>query len=183
MCIRDSYSAPNESIVVGATFDPESGQTTYGGARYVSPHLRPFLAVVVHPGPQPLDVDVMNGNVVLIPESVVSKLGNLDPVFQHGMGDTDYSMRARKLCIRILLTAGYVGNCSKNSLKGSYRDKALPLPERLKQLFSRKGLPWRSWLSMCWRHGGTLWPLHFFWGYFKVILLSLIHISEPTRPY
>jgi len=166
---RDSV-APDEAIVVGAISDPETGTTTYGGARYVSPRFRPFLCTVVHPGPTPLDVDVMNGNVVLVPDGIARRLGNFDPVFEHGMGDTDYSMRARKLGIRILLTAGYVGVCSRNSLKGTHRDRALPLQQRLRQIFSRKGLPWRSWLTMCWRHGGVLWPVHFMWGYAKVIL-------------
>lgn len=166
---RDS-AAPDEAIVVGAVSDPVNHQTTYGGARYVSPRIRPFLCTVVHPAKRPQDVDVVNGNVVLIPDGIARKLGNLDPVFEHGMGDTDYSMRARKLGIRILLTAGYVGVCSRNSLKGTHRDRALPLQQRLKQIFSRKGLPWRSWLTMCWRHGGMLWPVHFLWGYTKVIL-------------
>lgn len=163
-------TAPDETIVVGAISDPETGKTTYGGARYVSPRFRPFLCTMVNPGSQPQDVDVVNGNVVLIPDSIARRLGNLDPVFEHGMGDTDYSMRAGKLGIRILLTAGYVGVCSRNSLKGTHRDRALPLQQRLRQIFSRKGLPWRSWLTMCWRHGGVLWPMHFMWGYAKVIL-------------
>ncbi len=167
---RNHLASNDEAIVVGAISDPVSGETTYGGARHVSPRFRPFLAKVVHPEPLPLDVDVINGNVVLIPDAVARKLGNLDPVFEHGMGDTDYSMRARKRGIRILLTAGYVGECSRNSLKGTHRDNALPLHQRIKQIFSRKGLPWRSWLTMCWRHGGVLWPVHFMWGYSKVIL-------------
>lgn len=169
LAARDS-AAPGEAIVVGAVSDPETGKTTYGGARYVSPRLRPFLCTMLDPGTNPQDVDVVNGNVVLIPDGIARKLGNLDPVFEHGMGDTDYSMRARRLGIRILLTAGYVGVCSRNSSKGTHRDKALSLRQRLQQIFSRKGLPWRSWLTMCWRHGGVLWPVHFLWGYTKVIL-------------
>lgn len=164
------FAAPDEVIVVGAVSDPETGTMTYGGARYVSPRFRPFLCTVVTPEAQPTDVDVVNGNVVMIPDAIARRLGNLDPVFEHGMGDTDYSMRARKLGIRILQTAGYIGVCSRNSLKGTHRDKALPLSQRVRQIFSRKGLPWRSWLTMCWRHGGVLWPVHFLWGYTKVIL-------------
>jgi GT2 family glycosyltransferase len=161
--------AAGDAIVVGAIADPVSGQATYGGARYVSPCFRPFLATVVHPGSQPQDVDVMNGNLVLIPDCIARKLGNLDPMFEHGMGDTDYSMRARKQGIRILLTAGYAGTCPRNSLMGTHRDKALPLLQRVRHIFTRNGLPWRSWLKMCWRHGGLLWPVHFVWAYAKVI--------------
>lgn len=166
---KDSVS-PDDAIVVGAVSDPDSGQTTYGGLRDVEPRFRPFLAELLDPVDHPQDVDVMNGNVVLIPDRVARRLGNVDPVFEHGMGDTDYSKRARKLGIRIILTAGYVGVCSRNSLLGTHRDKEMPLLQRVRQIFSRKGLPWRSWLVMCWRHGGALWPIHFLWGYAKVIL-------------
>lgn len=164
------FAAPDDAIVVGAVSDPEGGHTTYGGLRDVEPRFRPFLARLLDPADRPQDVDVMNGNVVLVPDGIARKLGNLDPVFEHGMGDTDYSKRARKLGIRVLLTAGYVGACSRNPLKGTHRDKALSLLRRVQQIFSRKGLPWRSWLTMCWRHGGVLWPVHFVWGYAKVIL-------------
>lgn len=169
LAARDS-AAPGEAIVVGAISDPEGGHTTYGGRRDVEPRFRPFLARLLDPTDRPQEVDVMNGNVVMIPDGVARKLGNLDPVFEHGMGDTDYSKRARKLGVPVLLTAGYVGACSCNPLKGTHRDKALPLLQRVRQVFSRKGLPWRSWLTMCWRHGGMLWPVHFLWGYAKVIL-------------
>ena len=165
-----AFAAPDEVVVVGAVSDPDGGHTTYGGLRDVEPRFRPFLARLLDPGGSPQDVDVMNGNVVLIPDGVARKLGNLDPVFEHGMGDTDYSKRARKQGIRVLLTAGYVGACSRNPLKGTHRDKTLSLRQRVQQIFSRKGLPWRSWLTMCWRHGGVLWPIHFFWGYAKVLL-------------
>lgn len=170
MLAAHDFALPDEAIVVGAVSDPEGGHATYGGLRDASPYLRPFLAYLLEPSGRPQDVDVMNGNVVLIPDSVARKLGNLDPVFEHGMGDTDYSKRARKQGIRVVMTAAYVGACSRNPLRGTHRDKALPLLQRVRQVFSRKGLPWRSWLTMCWRHGGALWPVHFLWGYTKVIL-------------
>lgn len=170
-----NFAAPDDAIVVGAISDPEGVHTTYGGLRAVEPRFRPFLARLQEPSGHPQDVDVMNGNVVLIPDSIARKLGNLDPVFEHGMGDIDYSKRARKKGIRILLTGGYVGTCPRNPLRGTHRDKALPLLQRLQQIFSRKGLPWRSWLIMCWRHGGVLWPVHFIWGYTKVIRESVLN--------
>lgn len=163
-------SADKEVMVVGAVCDPETGRLTYGGNRRVDPYLHPFLCTRVVPNGAPQDVDVVNGNVIFVPDTIARTLGNLDPLFEHGMGDTDYSMRARKRGMRILQTAGYIGTCSHNPSKGTYKDGALGMSERLRQVFSRKGLPWRSWLTMCWRHGGTLWPVHFVWAYIKVIL-------------
>ena len=162
----------DEAIVVGAVCDPDTGNRTYGGARYLDPVFRPFLCEAVLPNGKPQEVDVINGNVVLIPNSIARKVGNLDPVFEHGMGDTDYAMRARKLGIKILMTADYVGTCSVNSTKGTYKDKNLSFMTKISQLFSRKGQPLRSWFAMCWRHGGLLWPLHFMSGYIKIIIGS-----------
>jgi GT2 family glycosyltransferase len=157
-------------MVVGAVRDPESGRMSYGGNRRVDPLLRPFLCTRVEPNGLPQDVDVINGNVVFVPDSVARALGNLDPVFEHAMGDTDYSMRARQRGLRILQTGRYVGLCSPNPLKGTHQDNTFGVIERLRRVFSRKGLPWRSWLTLCRRHGGVLWPVHFAWAYTKVIL-------------
>lgn len=163
-------SAEEEVMVVGAVRDPDTGRLTYGGNRRVDSYLRPFLCSRVEPNGAPQDVDVVNGNVLFVPDAIAQTLGNLDPVFEHSMGDTDYSMRARKRGRRILLTAGFVGTCSHNPSKGTHKDGTLDMAGRLGQVFSRKGLPWRSWLIMCWRHGGVLWPIHFVWAYAKVIL-------------
>ncbi|MEI6067824.1 MAG: glycosyltransferase family 2 protein [Methylococcaceae bacterium] len=159
-----------ETIVVGAVCDQDTGIRTYGGARYLDPVFRPFLYEQLSPNGKPQEVDVFNGNVVLIPNAIARKLGNLDPVFEHGMGDIDFAMRARKLGIKILMTADCVGTCSVNSAEGTYKDKKLSFKTRISQLFSRKGQPLRSWFAMCWRHGGLLWPLHFLSGYIKIII-------------
>lgn len=159
-----------DAIVVGAVRDPASGRLSYGGSRRVAPRWRPFLARTVEPDGRPAEVDVINGNVVLIPHTVAAGFGNLDPRFEHAMGDTDYALRARRAGITILQTGSFVGDCSRNTTRGTLRDRTAPLRRRLADAVSRKGLPPRSWMTLCRRHGGPLWPLHFAWGYTKVIL-------------
>ncbi len=160
----------NEAIVVGAIKDPVSGQISYGGGRRIAPFLKPFRYIMVEPTGQVESVDVINGNVVWIPDGVARRVGNLDPRFEHGMGDTDYSMRARKLDIRIVQTPSFIGNCPRNSNVGSYKDRQVSLKKRLQLIFAPKGLPWRSWLHICVRHGGILWPIHFCWPYVKLLM-------------
>jgi GT2 family glycosyltransferase len=89
------------------------------------------------------------------------------------MGDTDYGLRARALGIPSYVAAGIVGHCSQNPLAGSYLDPSLPLARRWQLMRSRKGLPVRSWLHFCRRHGGRAWPLHFAWPYTKLVLSGL----------
>lgn len=156
-------------IVVGAISEPATGQFAYGGARHIGGPFRPFLCTYILPNGQPQELDVMNGNLVLIPNTIAQALKNVDPTFEHAMGDTDYAMRARRQGFKILLTGDYVGHCSRNEIKGTYQDKTLSLKERFSQALSRKGLPLQSWLTMCMRHGGWLWPIHFVWGYAKII--------------
>lgn len=160
----------SRAIVVGAVRDPATGRLSYGGSRRVAPRWRPFLARTIEPDGRPAEVDVINGNVVLIPHTVAASFGNLDPRFEHAMGDTDYALRARRAGITILQTGHFVGDCARNTTRGTLRDRSAPLRRRLADAVSRKGLPPRSWLALCRRHGGLLWPLHFAWGYTKVIL-------------
>ena len=158
------------AIAVGATRDPSTGQMTYGGAKWVDPIWRPFLATPMVPNGQAQAIDVMNGNVVLIPAAIAQRLGSLDPVFEHAMGDTEYSMRARKHGISIFLTPTYVGTCARNSNTGSYRDRSLGFRARMALAVSRKGIPPKSWWHMCRLHGGPLWLIHFVWSYIRIAI-------------
>jgi len=158
-------------IVVGATADPETGQTTYGGDIAPS-RWRPFHYRRLTPGAEPMECHAMNGNIVLIPAGIVRIVGNLDPLFEHAMGDTDYALRARRAGFRIYIAPGHLGECSGNQVNGTYRDPVVPLSDRWRKMLSRKGLPFRSWLHFTRRHGGMLWPLYFAWPYFRLLIMQ-----------
>lgn len=163
-------STGSEAIVVGAICDSKTGALTYGGGIRQNPTLRPFNYQLLKPNGHAQLIEVMNGNVVLIPDRLARALGNLDPVFEHGMGDTDYALRACSMGKSILLTPEYVGTCSRNPLAGTFHDAKASIATRFRFALSRKGLPWKSWLALCYRHGGVLWPLHFLWGYMRIII-------------
>jgi GT2 family glycosyltransferase len=155
-------------IVVGATADPLTGQTSYGGDIAHS-RWRPFNYRRLGRTTEPVECHAMNGNIVLIPAAVVQSIGNLDPVFEHAMGDTDYALRARRAGFQVYVAPGHLGECTNNPTDGTYRDKRLPLTERWRKMLSRKGLPPRSWRHFTRRHGGLLWPLHFAWPYIRLL--------------
>lgn len=159
-------------LMVGATSDAE-GRLTYGGDVHDGGWHR-FKYRRVGGGPEPVRCDAMNGNCVLIPREVLRKVGNLDPAFEHAMGDTDYALRARAAGFEVWVASGFVGHCSVNPLAGGFDDVSLPLRQRWKALLSRKGVPWRSYLHFMRRHGGVLWPLHFVWPYLRVLGSSLL---------
>ena len=122
-----------EVMVVGAVRDPETGQLTYGGNRRVDPSLRPFLCTRVEPNGSPQDVDVVNGNIFFVPDSIARAIGNLDPIFEHGMGDTDYSMRARKPGTAYFADCWLCWLLFAQSSTGTHKDGALAMTGRLQK--------------------------------------------------
>ena len=163
-----SDSMHSNNLYVGSTRDVESEITTYGGLKRHGP-IKRFRFDLVEPSVNMIACDTMNGNCVLVPDNVARKLGNLDPVFEHAMGDIDYGLRAHKLGCKILLLPGYFGFCSK--------DELCSLPEaesgrlvRLKWLLGQKALPPKSWMSLVRRHGGILWPLYWIQPYLWALI-------------
>jgi GT2 family glycosyltransferase len=161
-------------IVVGSTHDSLAGQVTYGGERRVSPW-RPARFRKVEPQSQPVRVDTFDGNIVLISRPVAQQVGNLDPVFEHAMGDLDYGLRASKLGVELWLAPGWYGVCDGNAVAGTFLDPALPWRRRWKLMMSRKGLPPRSWWHFNRRHSGLLGPLVFAWPYLRTLMSQRPH--------
>lgn len=160
-------------IVVGSTVDEQSGNLTYGGERRAA-WWRRISFVTVQPSDRPQLCDSMNGNIVLIPAEVARLVGNLDPAFEHAMGDNDYALRARKLGVSVWLAPGVHGTCGHNPRSGTFQDCSLSLRRRWSLLLSPKGIPWRSWLVLTRRHAGPIWPMYFVWPYLKLLSKALV---------
>ncbi|BAY75409.1 glycosyl transferase family protein [Nostoc linckia NIES-25] len=169
----------SNSIVVGSTKDPQTGKPTYGGSvkskRWYSNKFE-FL----EPSGVLQECDTMYGNCVLIPDSVARKVGNLDAAFIHSLGDLDYGLRARKLGCSIWVAPGYVGICSKNSIRNSWADSDLPLSERLKKVVQIKGFPLKPWTIFCRRHSGLFWFIYWFLPYIRAIIGYRDLATSPT---
>ena len=174
--LRASAAAP--VLLVGSTVDAATGQVTYGGELRPSAW-RPMRVVRILPGQVPQLCDSMTGNIVLISAEAARRVGNVDPLFEHSMGDTDYALRARALGVRAWVDAGVHGTCSDNPPRGTWVDPMQPLARRWRDIHTRKGLPWRSWLALTRRHAGVLWPIHFALPYAKVLVQGLLW--QPLR--
>jgi len=148
------------AIVIGAMVDSDTGLTSYSGQ--VRPHrLRRMHFDKVEPGSAPVEVKTMHGNLVLIPRAVYRRVGPLDSGFTHKFCDFDYGLRARSLGCEVWLAPGHLGGCAPNAQEQPWLDRSAPLSERVRLLFSPKGLPPREWWRFVRRHGGVLAPLLF----------------------
>lgn len=88
----------------------------------------------------PQKVTHMNGNVVLVPKSVVDKIGIMDPKLHHDLGDVDYGLTAIANGINIYTTrrpiaAGYSNDFCR------VRKWGVSLRQRFKKLKSPLGSP------------------------------------------
>lgn len=133
----------NADVVVGATCDP-NGRMSYGGVKKTSKFFAKFDLM------NPLETaseqcDTFNCNCVLMKADAFKTAGNLDSKYTHSMGDYDYGMTIRRLGMTVLSSLDYVGQCSDNDVKGSWRDSSLPRFKRLKLKEGAKGLPFSDW--------------------------------------
>ena len=161
-------------IAVGST-DNDAGELSYGGSVPASRFNRLKMRKVV-PGDAPRLAVTMNGNCVLVPRAVYERIGLLDDVYRHAMGDNDYGFRACKAGIPIRVMPGYAGRCNNdNRVVGSFNDPALPLRTRWQKITSPKGLPFDSWRALCRRHAGPAWPLVWLLPYARLLLSAAAH--------
>lgn len=126
-----SYACDEKSIICGA-FCSDTGEFSYGGRKKDNTPLIPNGIMQ--------DVYWLNGNCVLVPKYVVKKIGLLDKMFHHHLGDFDYGLRAIKSGIKIVSTRKYLGVCSPNNIKNvRSRKNGLSLLGRFKRLYSPLG--------------------------------------------
>lgn len=121
-----------KAILVGATVDPEDGQTTYSGLRRSGFH--PLSHALVEPDGSLQSIDTFNGNFVLVPVEIAEQLRGIDGEYAHALADIDYGARARRAEVPLLLLPEPVGTCPRNPPR-----KSQGLVSDWKHFISRKG--------------------------------------------
>ena len=175
-----------KAIVAGSTYDPDTGDFTYGGIVKITP-LLPFKFRFLEPTTAAQSCDSMNGNCVLIPSSVVQVVGNLDPAFIHYLSDWEYGLRARQKGCTVWIAPGYQGACSPNPQ--STKIDAANMSEGLQKMSQPKGLafkdatlqPWEEWKVFAQRHGGLFWPIYWLLPYRRLVWLSVLSKLGLTK--
>lgn len=122
----------NDECIICGAFCSENGDFSYGGRR------NDDTAII--PNGTMQDVYWLNGNCVLVSRAVVLKIGLLDCMFQHHLGDFDYGLRAREAGIKVLTTRKYLGVCTPNTVRNNRaRKDGLTISARFKRLYSPMG--------------------------------------------
>ena len=144
--LQSSAETGDNVIIAGATKSAKTGQTTYG--------LRGDNGHRLTPDGTLQSGHDLNGNFVLIPKSVYSKLGMLDAHYHHAGGDTDYGLRAKEADIGVLLDKDYCGTCEEHPTLSVWCNPDHPLTERWRSLNHPLGMPLRTLFYHERRHYG-----------------------------
>lgn len=150
-------------IVTGSTRDPVTGRLTYGGVRRTS-RFRRLRFDLIPPGSRPVQAETMNGNITLVPRSVVRRVGNIDAAYVHSMGDFDYGLRARAAGCSVWIAPDTAGTCAQNPPWDAER---VTLGSLWRRMLGTKDLPTSAWSTFARRWAGPLWPIYFISPYLQ----------------
>lgn len=124
-----------KSIICGSIQSPDDATVlTYGGCKLINKKFQPNFPNGL------LEVaDIINGNCVLVPHEVYLKVGNLDWMYRHAIGDNEYSLRAQKKNVLSYSTGYFVGTCSNSNGLPKWCRPDVTIKERFKNLYSPLG--------------------------------------------
>lgn len=121
----------NHNIIVGLIKDSATGNIIYGGTDK--------SGKLIQESERPQPIINMNGNVVLVPKSVVKDIGIIDFVYWHDIGDVDYGLMATKAGIPVLTTRKAIANGYSNGKFCRVRKWGTTVTKRFKKLYSPLG--------------------------------------------
>ena len=163
-----SYLSANETCgIVGATRSAICDNVTYGG--------RNQQGELLVPNGEIQSCIWANWNCFLIDSNVIEKIGIIDGKYQHSWGDFDFSNRMIKGGVPIYEAISYVGECEQNSNKGSYKDPGLNRVERLRKMFSPKGMPFQSYFRYNIKLEGFWGGIKAMYGYCSTIAYIVLN--------
>lgn len=145
------------AICIGSTCDHE-GNITYGGKALTSRYSLQGRFIFSEDEFMPCDLG--NANIMLVPSLAVKRIGILSSAFTHGIADYDYTLKARKAGIDVLVAPGFLGTCIHDHDK-NWKSARVRLKERIAFLKSPKGLAYSEYLGFIRYHFPLSYPMAF----------------------
>lgn len=176
-CLKKFNAA---GIYSGCTCSKNNSQkVTYGGDVMVNR----FLATSkrLSPNGKPQLCDVANGNILLIPKSIVNHIGIFCDKYTHRMADYDYTLTARKNGIPILITSYFCGECD-NDHQYNYKEFAELNYSKRKQYLNSPLRSAKDYLIYIKRHFLFRYPIVYL-GYISKLFFPKLYLFLDRRRY
>jgi GT2 family glycosyltransferase len=143
---------------------------TYGGRKLVNKFQAKSYKVVPD-DKKPISCEYGNANVMLIDKDIVSSIGFFSNHYTHYLGDYDYTLRAVKAKKGVWVAPGYYGICDNDHGK-AWVPQQKPLKERIKYLYSVKGLTLKEYMI----YNRVHFPIEYPGAYIKLWLKTLFPV-------
>lgn len=134
-----------DAILIGSFNDPTTSDFTYGGRTLKNKYSLAANPVIPN-NTSPQLCDLGNGNFMLVPNSVVEKIGTLSSDYTHGIADFDYTLKAKKAGIPSYISSFYLGTCKNDFDMAKKKESRVSLKKRIEYLYSIKGLSYKEYL-------------------------------------
>lgn len=165
----DRLADRDDVVVVGATCD-DDGKFTYG-LKCREKWYKKNITKRIEPSKEEVIGETCNANCVLIRNSILKRVGNMDSAYTHSLGDYDMGFAMTRKGYKLISSEDYVGVCNSNSVKGTWQDTSLSRRERLKRKESIKGSPLKEWFHFVNKNFGILKAIRFsVTPYVKIVL-------------
>lgn len=142
-CLKaDKYSLQTygkQGIYIGSTQDPNTFKLSYGGidknGKWIVPN-----------GEHYMECELGNANIMMVSKSVLQIIGGFCEEYTHGIADYDYTLRATRSGIPVLVLPTYGGTC-ENDHKSTWLSQSTSLKKRIEYLYSPKGLAYKEYMT------------------------------------
>jgi GT2 family glycosyltransferase len=171
LLITDKYSMEHfgvHGIYVGSTMDNNRTHLTYGGFNFINPLTLKDKFII--PNGQIQKCQCAHGNITYVSQYIVNKMGIFTDKYIHGGSDHDYTYRAHKRGLPLLVMRKYVGLCDNDHKEDGYASFVkMNLGERLKYLKSPLGYNLHNTLLFQKRCFPYRYPFVLIMGYLKAM--------------
>lgn len=183
LLLADSFSLVKygrKGIYVGSTYDPDTGEFTYGGFCFVNKWT--LKDRFLEPdGEHFQPCQCAHGNITYVSREVVDTCGIFYEGYIHGGADHDYTYLAYKSGFPLLVLPHYAGTCVNDHKDDGYEEfYKMPLKERIKYLnspfgfnlhntllFQKRCFPYRTPFVRCMGYLKALFP-RFYMTMYKI---------------
>ncbi|MFE1954736.1 glycosyltransferase family 2 protein [Streptomyces sp. NPDC059524] len=160
--VRLRAGALAELLATARRFDDAAivvGAVARAGVTVRSGRSGPPALALVEPTGAPERCATYDGDVVLVPWAVRERVGDIDKVFRHGMGDHDHGLRARRAGVAAYVAPRTVGEwAGGGSGRPASSEPGIGVREALRRVASEAERPVWPWAVYCVRHAGVRAP-------------------------
>ncbi|MDO1514314.1 glycosyltransferase [Maribacter confluentis] len=166
-------------IYLGSTMDPHTNKLTYGGAKLLNKFMLKYQHLIPNGNIQ--ECELGNANIMFVSKNVVKQIGILSTDYIHGVADYDYTLRAVKKNLPVVIMPNFCGVCENEHVYLYEGFAKMSFKKRLKHLNNPTGIDSRSNLNLMKNHFPIRVPFFITSSLIKLVFPALYTKFHKSR--